>query len=129
MVRRGWLRLLGLGLATACALLYIYYYSSAPPTPQVPPVFPKDDAAALSSNIINSNVNNNANDIRASHRAAEIILEIGKGQAIPSHQCSVIKAPKTDVNTVTQFPKFEFQVSTILVTYYRQRSNPVFINI
>ena len=40
------------------------------------------------------------------------------GQKTPNDQCPALSAPVTDVNTVTQFPKFDFLVSTYYVAFF-----------
>lgn len=96
--RRGWLRLSFLGLLAACALVYVYYYSSGTGNPQLLKDKPQEPARAAGAE-------------RRAERQSELVDD-GQGQVVPSHQCRAITAPKTDVNTVDQFPKFEFQVSS-----------------
>lgn len=101
--RRGWLRLSFLGLLAACGLVYVYYYSSAAPNPQLLKDKPQGEPGRAGPGE------------RRMERHSD--LENGQGQAIPSAQCHAIPAPKTDVNTVDQFPKFEFQVSCIHIVH------------
>lgn len=100
--RRGWLRLSFLGLLAACALVYVYYYSSGTNVPHL-----MKDGKSLQQQDAG----------RGGERRAErqsnggMVVDEGRGQTIPSAQCRAIAPPTTDVNTVDQFPKFEFQVS------------------
>lgn len=97
--RRGWLRLSFLGLLAACALVYVYYYSST----TNPPHLMKDGKLQQQQDA------GRAGDRRAERQS--VVVDEGRGQTLPSAQCRAITAPTTDVNTVDQFPKFEFQVS------------------
>ncbi|XP_069958333.1 alpha-mannosidase 2 [Cherax quadricarinatus] len=93
--RRGWLRLSFLGLLAACALVYVYYYSSGTPNSHLLKDKPQEAARGTGAE-------------RRAERQSEV-QDDGPGQSVPAHQCRAIMAPKTDVNTVDQFPKFEFQ--------------------
>lgn len=98
--RRGWLRLSFLGLLAACALVYVYYYSSGTNVPHL-----MKDGKSLQQQDAG----------RGGERRAErqssggMVVDEGRGQTMPSAQCRAITPPTTDVNTVDQFPKFEFQ--------------------
>lgn len=100
--RRGWLRLSFLGLLAACALVYVYYYSSGTTAPHL---------------MKDGKLQQQQDAGRGGERRAErqsgggVVVDEGHGQTVPSAQCRAITAPTTDVNTVDQFPKFEFQVS------------------
>ncbi|MPC37713.1 hypothetical protein E2C01_031203 [Portunus trituberculatus] len=98
--RRGWLRLSFLGLLAACALVYVYYYSYGTNGPHL---------------MKDGKLQQQQDAGRGGERRAErqsgggVVVDEGLGQIIPSAQCRAITPPTTDVNTVDQFPKFEFQ--------------------
>ena len=106
--RRGWLRLSFLGLLTACALVYVYYYSSGT---NGPPLM-KDGKLQQQQDV------GHGGERRAERQSGGgVVVDEGMGQIIPSAQCRAITPPTTDVNTVDQFPKFEFQVSDEYLLY------------
>lgn len=99
--RRGWLRLSFLGLLAACALVYVYYYSSGANAPHLM----KDGKPQQQQDA------GRGGERRAERQSGGMVVDEGRGQTVPSAQCRAITPPTTDVNTVDQFPKFEFQVS------------------
>ncbi|RXG53229.1 Alpha-mannosidase 2 [Armadillidium vulgare] len=91
-MRRGWMRLICAAAFTASIFFYISYYSR----PQKP-----------------SHEDNHVQEAKPSKKVRSLIeidLRIeGKGQGVPNRQCSAIEGARTDIDTVQQLPKFEFQ--------------------
>ncbi|KAK7075618.1 hypothetical protein SK128_027789, partial [Halocaridina rubra] len=102
--RRGWLKLSFLGLLALCGLVYVYYYSSTTANPQILKEKPLQESLRNPGSVADRRAERQS-DAGSWHSD----LSDAAGQVIPSHHCKTIPAPKTDVNTVDQFPKFEFQ--------------------
>ncbi|XP_037800077.1 uncharacterized protein LOC119595020 [Penaeus monodon] len=109
MARRGGLRLALLGLLAACALVYVYYYSSAPASPHILKDKPQDASRGGVAGERRAERQSDGGAGGEGGGGGGDVASADGGQATPSHQCKDIQAPKTDVNTVDQFPKFEFQ--------------------
>lgn len=113
--RRGWLRMTLLGAAAMCALVYVYFYSLGvtPPGGQPAHLLMKENLKNMAVRADTHQDSGGGGGIaREIRQSVEVIgKEEGPGQSLPSHQCQQLLAPQTDVNTVKQFPKFEFQPS------------------
>ena len=101
-MRRGLLRLLVAGSLTACLLIYLNFY-----LPSSQKSISKHDS--VKKHFINHLPPSKKKQTKPS---TDIDLLIpGKGQGTPSSHCAQIKAPETDIYTVDQYQKFDFQVS------------------
>lgn len=97
-MRRGWLRLVFAATLTIGILLYASYYTS-------PQKGPRRSAS------VKKELSSWKGKGRPARRGNEVDLQIrGKGQGVPTDQCPALESAKTDINTVEQLPKFEFQV-------------------
>ncbi|XP_018012981.1 alpha-mannosidase 2 [Hyalella azteca] len=101
--RRGHLRVLTLGGVAFLVLLYVYFHSSS------------SDSTTSLTNPASNNALVVVSDGDAAPAASPARKDVElsglavAGQKTPNDQCPALRSAVTDVNTVAQFPLFEFQ--------------------
>ncbi|KAF2363184.1 hypothetical protein FHG87_006059 [Trinorchestia longiramus] len=113
--RRGHLRLLTLGGVAFMVLLYVYFHSSSNEAQNTS--LPNNALAGGNNPMAGGNSGADSGDsgdpsARGSEQLVRKDMEISlaaAGLMIPNDQCPALRTPVTDINSVSQFPNFEFQ--------------------
>lgn len=112
VLRRGHLRLVTLLSVAGVVLLYVYYHASTAPADTTVNGVNRAQVLTNAPALYQPQQQQHNKYVQDERAAQDLGMSLAvSGQKTPNDACPAVSVPVTDVDTVTQFPKFDFLVS------------------